>query len=46
MARACWTSVLGQSRTVNPYDYRLETPTEEAVETAAEQPSEDEPPPF
>ena len=30
-----WTSVLGQSRTVHPYDYRLE-----------EEPPEDDPPPF
>jgi hypothetical protein len=37
-----WISVLGQSRTVTPYDYRLEEP----VDDATEQPPDPEPPPF
>ena len=41
-----WTSVLGQTRTVTPYDYRLAPPAEEVAATVAEQPPKPEPPPF
>lgn len=41
-----WTSVLGQTRTVTPYDYRLAEPATDPVETAAERPPESDPPPF
>jgi hypothetical protein len=41
-----WTSVLGQSRTVTPYDYRLEKPASEPAADATEQPPDPEPPPF
>jgi hypothetical protein len=41
-----WTSVLGQSRTVTPYDYRLEEPSDEAPDDITEQPPDPEPPPF
>jgi hypothetical protein len=38
-----WTSVLGQSRTVTPYDYRLETASPGTTETATEGPPAPEP---
>jgi hypothetical protein len=45
-----WTSVLGQSRTVTPYDYRLEPPADAAgesvTEAAAGSAPVPEPPPF
>jgi hypothetical protein len=42
----CWTSVLGQTRTVNCYDYRLETATEPAPDQATERPpGQPQPPP-
>jgi hypothetical protein len=41
-----WTSVLGQSRTVTPYDYRLEEPSDELADDAVEHPPNLEPPPF
>jgi hypothetical protein len=41
-----WTSVLGQSRSVNPYDYRLEEAAEKPADDGAEQPPDPEPPPF
>src|SRR4051794_7733617 len=40
-----WTTVLGQSRTVTPYDYGLHVPDTDAAEGPAEPPRED-PPPF
>jgi hypothetical protein len=41
-----WTSVLGQSRSVSPYDYRLEPPTVSRPDGAVNTPPEPEPPPF
>jgi hypothetical protein len=40
-----WTSVLDQSRTVTPYDYRLEEPSDEALDDTTEQAPDPEPPP-
>jgi hypothetical protein len=41
-----WTSVLGQSRTVTPYDYGIHLPKAETPEAAAETKPDDDPPPF
>jgi hypothetical protein len=41
-----WTSVLGQSRTVTPYDYRLEPPSVSRPDGAGNTLPEPEPPPF
>jgi hypothetical protein len=38
--------VLGQSRTVTPYDYRLEEPATETDDDPTDQPPQPEPPPF
>jgi hypothetical protein len=41
-----WTSVLGQSRTVTPYDYGMHLPDTDPAQVAAEEPPNDDPPPF
>jgi hypothetical protein len=41
-----WTSVLGQSRTVTPFDYRLEEPTGEPADDSVDEPPGPVPPPF
>jgi len=41
-----WTSVLGQSRIVTPYDYRLHLPETDAPEVAPDGPYDEDPPPF
>jgi hypothetical protein len=41
-----WTTVLGQSRTVTPYDYRTEPPPADPSGVAGETPETDDPPPF
>jgi hypothetical protein len=41
-----WTSVLGQSRRVMPYDYRMHVPEPGAPAVGAEPRHDDEPPPF
>ena len=41
-----WTTVLGQSRTVMPYDYGPHVAETDEIEGATDQPPRDEPPPF
>jgi hypothetical protein len=41
-----WTTVLGQSRTVTPYDYRTEPSPTDPGEIAGETAETDDPPPF
>src|SRR4051812_27178840 len=38
-----WTSVLGQSRTVTPYDYGMHLPDTDTTEVAAKEPRDDPP---
>jgi hypothetical protein len=41
-----WTSVLGQSRSVTPYDYRVDPPADKRVDGATLEPPSAELPPF
>ena len=41
-----WTSVLGQTRTVTPYDYRTVAPPPDPTDTADDRTQDDDPPPF
>src|SRR3954465_11226203 len=41
-----WTSVLGQSRTVMPYDYRMDIERVDEADTCPDVQSESDPPPF
>jgi hypothetical protein len=41
-----WTSVLGQTRTVTPYDYRLEPDDPPSADPVADAAPDDDPPPF
>jgi len=41
-----WTSVLGQTRSVTPYDYRAAPPSVDPQDAGTETAAEDDPPPF